>query len=211
VLLSLSHRLRATGGTELSLLYIGESGTPYTYVYDLDINGDAAPGPGITDAFNDPLYVPPALSGFPGSLGSAIAFGNLLAVEPCLSAWRGLIMARNECRSPAIHRLDLRASHSLQVRGTDVRFIADLLNALSLIGSDRGRVQTVPALVPILGVESRPPGDLGAPQESQPLSAWYAGGRVREADGRLRVLPPGTLDAAASRWQAQIGIEIRKR
>lgn len=211
VLLSLSHRLRATGGTELSLLYIGESGTPYTYVYDLDINGDAAPGPGITDAFNDPLYVPPALSGFPGSLGSAIAFGNLLAVEPCLSAWRGLIMARNECRGPAIHRLDLRASHSLQVRGTDVRFIADLLNALRLIGSDRGRVQTVPALVPILGVESRPPGDLGAPQESQPLSAWYAGGRVREADGRLRVLPPGTLDAAASRWQAQIGIEIRKR
>jgi hypothetical protein len=72
-------------------------------------------------------------------------------------------------------------------------------------------VQTVPALVPILGVESRPPGDPGAPQESQPLSAWYAGGRVREADGRLRVLPPGTLDAAASRWQAQIGIEIRKR
>jgi hypothetical protein len=34
---------------------------------------------------------------------------------------------------------------------------------------------------------------------------------VREADGRLRVLPPGTLDAVASRWQAQIGIEIRKR
>jgi hypothetical protein len=212
VLLSLSHRLRATRDTELSLLYIGESGTPYTYVYGLDINGDAAPGPGLTESFNDPLYIPPSLAGFPGALGSAAAFEDLLASEPCLAAWRGLIMARNECRSPAIHRLDLRASHALHIGGTELRLIVDLINALHLIGSDRGRVHTVPALVPILGVESPRTGNLlgPPPPESQPLNAWYAGARVRESDGRLRVLPPGTLDATASRWQAQIGIEIRR-
>ncbi|HSK18696.1 MAG TPA: carboxypeptidase regulatory-like domain-containing protein [Longimicrobiales bacterium] len=212
VLLSLSHRLRRAGGTELSLLYVGESGTPYTYVYGLDINGDAAPGPGLDDSFNDPLYVPATLSAFPGALGSAIAFEDLLQIEPCLAAWRGLIMPRNECRSPALHRLDLRASHALDVRGTEVRLVADLLNALHLLGSDRGRVVTVPALVPILDVESPRTGNLlgPPPPERVALNASYAGARVRSGTDRLHVLPPGTLDPAASRWQAQIGIEIRR-
>ena len=212
VLLSLSHRVRQAGGIELSLLYIGESGTPYTYVYDLDINGDAAPGPGLDQAFNDPLFVPTTLSAFPGALGSAIAFEDLLEIEPCLAAWRGLIMPRNECRSPAIHRLDLRASHTLRVRGAEMRLVADLLNALHLLGSDRGRILTVPALVPILGVQSPRTGNLlgPPPPEHATLNASFAGARVRGDDGRLHVIPPGTLDAAASRWQAQIGIEIRR-
>lgn len=211
VLLSLSHRIRATGGTELSLLYIGESGTPYTYVYGLDINGDAAPGPGLTESYNDAVYVPPSAASFPGGLASALAFENLLDLDPCLTRWRGLIMGRNECRSPAIHRLDLRASQAVRVGGTEVRFVADLLNALHLLGSDRGRVQTLPAVVPILGVESPRTNNLlgPPPPETTPLSAWYAGPRILGPDGRIQNLAPGTLDAAASRWQAQIGIEIR--
>lgn len=213
VVLSLSHQLAATGGTQLSLLYIGESGTPYTYVYGLDINGDGAPGAGLTESYNDPLYVPSALSGFPGGLSSAIAFEDLLRIDPCLARWRGSIMGRNECRSPARHRLDLRASHSLVIKGTEIRLIADLMNALHLFGSDYGRVQTLPAVVPILGVESpRTNNVLGPPPpERTALNAWYAGPRIRSADGRIRNLAPGTLDAEASRWQAQIGIEIRMR
>ncbi|MGH7446814.1 MAG: hypothetical protein ACRELT_04600, partial [Longimicrobiales bacterium] len=209
VLLSLSHQFRQTRGTQLSLLYVGESGAPFTYVYAFDINGDAVPGPGLTRSFNDPVHVPELLSRFPGSIGSAIAFAAMLDADPCLAAWGGSIVARNSCRGPAIHRLDLRASHTLRVRGTDLRFVADLLNVLHLIGSDRGRVQTVPSLVPLLGVQS--------PRQSEPLSnapgplqAWYAGPVIREADGRLRALLPYTLDPAASRWQAQIGIELRR-
>ena len=211
VLLSLSHVLRVAGGTELSLLYVGESGTPYTYVYGLDINGDAAPGPGLAESFNDPLYVPPLLSTFPGTLGSAAAFDALLRAEPCLAASRGTILRRNECRSPAVHRLDLRASHAVRVLGADVRFVADMMNVLDLIGSRYGNVQTVPPLVPILGVESpRTTNLLGPPPPHLvPLSAWYAGPRVRDGDGSVRLLAPGTIDTSASRWQAQIGIEIR--
>src|SRR5690606_35406957 len=160
-----------------------------------------------------PVYVPPSASSFPGGLASAIAFESLLDLDPCLARWRGLVMGRNECRSPAIHRLDLRASQALRVGGTEVRVVADLLNALHLLGSDRGRVQTLPAVVPILGVESPRTNNLlgPPPPERVPLSAWYAGPRILDADGRIQNLAPGTLDAAASRWQAQIGIEIRRR
>jgi hypothetical protein len=155
--------------------------------------------------------VPPLLSAFPGTLGSAAAFDALVRREPCLTARRGAILRRNECRGPAVHRLDLRAAQTVRLRGTAIRFVADVLNVLDLVGSRRGRVQTVPALVPILGVESPRTNNLAGPPPPHlvPLSAWYAGPRERAADGSLRSLAPGTLDAAASRWQAQIGIEIR--
>ena len=209
VLLSLSRRFRQTRGTQLSLLYVGESGAPFTYVYAFDVNGDAVPGPGLTESFNDPIHVTELLSQFPGSIASALAFAGMLDADPCLAAWRGATVTRNSCRGPATHRLDLRATHTVRLRGTDLHFVADLLNVLHLIGSDHGRVQTVPSLVPLLGVHSpRTPEPLS--NAPGPLQAWYAAPVSRDSDGRPRSLLPYTLDPAASRWQAQIGIEIRR-
>src|SRR3989449_2987145 len=51
------HKITASGtmnikwGVQLSLIYIGQSGGPYTYVVSNDINGDGFVG-------NDPVYVP---------------------------------------------------------------------------------------------------------------------------------------------------------
>src|SRR2546422_2176466 len=51
------HKITASGtmnikwGVQLSLIYIGQSGGPYTYVVSNDINGDGFGG-------NDPVYVP---------------------------------------------------------------------------------------------------------------------------------------------------------
>jgi hypothetical protein len=211
LLLSLSRHLTRSGDSEISLLYIGESGAPFTYVYGFDINGDGAPAPGLTEAFNDPLWVPQLISQFPGTLGSAAAFFGLLDADPCLAAMAGTVVARNSCRAPAIHRLDLRATHALRVGRTEVRLVADLLNLLHLLGSDRGLVYTVPSLVPILDVSSPRTHSPGPPPpEHQPLVAWFAGPRVRDADGSFRSLLPYSVDPARSRWQAQLGIEIRR-
>src|SRR3989442_10006585 len=55
------HKITASGtmnikwGVQLSLIYIGQSGGPYTYVGSNDINGEGFGG-------NDPVYVPPNLA-----------------------------------------------------------------------------------------------------------------------------------------------------
>ena len=49
---------RLLGGGRLSLLYVGQSGRPYSYVYADDINGDTYPGFGrALDLANDLIYV----------------------------------------------------------------------------------------------------------------------------------------------------------
>jgi hypothetical protein len=212
LLLSLSRRfLERAGGTELSLLYIGETGAPYTYVYSTDINGDGFPGVGTQNTFNDPLFVPGLVSQFPGSLASTAAFERMKQVDPCLAAWYGLTMPRNGCRGPSTHRLDMRATQSLRVAGSEVRLVADVINVLDLLGSRYGRIDRVTPLMPLLDVQiPRTRDPLQEAPERLPLVAWYNGAVIRDADGRLHSLPPYTMDAAASRWQAQIGFEIRR-
>jgi hypothetical protein len=211
LLLSLSRRfLEARGGTELSLLYIGESGSPYSYVYAADINGDGFPGPGTFETYNDLLFVPEQAVDFPGTLASAAAFERMKATDPCLASWWGLIIDRNACRGPAIHRLDLRAAQSLRVAGTELRIVGDLLNVLDLVGSRHGRVERVDPLVPLIDVQTPRIYEFGENPAYGELVAWYAGAVTRADDGRLSALAPYTLDSAASRWQAQIGIEIRR-
>jgi hypothetical protein len=212
VLLSLSRRfLERRGGTELSLLYIGETGAPYSYVYTADINGDGFPGTGTQDTYNDLIFVPDLLPDYPGTLGSAAAFERMKQVDPCLAAWYGLIIDRNACRSPATHRLDLRAGQTIRIGSTELRLVADVLNVLDLLGSRYGRVERVSPLMPLLDVEiPRSVNPLTLSPERLPLMAWYGGPVAPGQDGRMRSLPPYTLDAAASRWQAQIGVEIRR-
>jgi hypothetical protein len=202
-----SRALPRLGGTELSLVYTGQSGAPYSYVYGADINGDGYPGPGVAQLYNDLLYIPfsPGVD-MPASLGSAIAFNRLIEAQDCLRGMRGGILARNSCRAPMTHRLDLRAAYQFTVGGAVLRLSGDLLNALSLVGSRHGRVYTVAPLVPLIQpyrVAEYPPSNIGS------LEWWYGGATYRDSGGSVRSALPYTLDLAASRWQAQLGMEVR--
>jgi hypothetical protein len=212
LLLSLARSFASRAGESgVSVLYIGESGTPYTYVYSFDINGDAFPGTGTRDTYDDAIYVPFLPSEYPGSLGSAAAFHNMTSRDDCLAAWRGNVIGRNACRAPATHRLDLRLSHARRVAGAEVRLTGDVLNVLHLLGSRYGRIRHVAPLMPLLDVQSpRTTNPLEPSPATVPLNAWYAGPITRDDNGRIRALPPYTLDATASRWQAQLGLEIRR-
>jgi hypothetical protein len=207
LLLALSTRLLPRrGGTDVSLVYTGQSGAPYSYVYGLDVNGDGYPGAGVANVFNDLIYVPwsPGID-MPTSLGSAIAFNRLIESEDCLRGMRGGILARNACRAPMTHRLDLRLAQNLRLGGKDVRLVGDLLNLLHLVGSRHGRAYTVEPLIPIIQPYRVPqfPAGIG------PLEYWYGGATHRDAGGRVRSSLPHTLDLGASQWQAQLGFEIR--
>lgn len=121
------HRIIATGTyklptrTDISVIYQGNSGSPYDYVYG---NGDAN-ADGQTQ--NDLIYVPkdvrdPTEILFTGyndpTKAAAVAqqqasLDKFINSVPCLRESRGRILSRNACRSPWVNEVDLSVNQSL--------------------------------------------------------------------------------------------------
>ena len=196
------------GGTEITLLYIGQSGAPYSYVYEGDVNGDGFPGPGrATDLNNDLIYVPELISEFPGFIGSAISFQTLVDLEECLQDNVVRILFRNGCRTPWSNELDLRLSQTIRAGGARVQVVFDMLNLLNLLNDDWGLVHTVNPIVPMLRVDRAGAND---PTRTEPgiLRAFYTGPRARAGDGSLKAALPTVPSVPNSQWQAQLGVRV---
>jgi hypothetical protein len=125
--------------TDVSLYYIGESGTPFTYndstsngFGDLNADGTAA---------NDPIYVPrstndPAEIVFLGDIAGkqAAGFDKFIRDTPCLNRQRGRIVARNSCRGPWFSTSNASLRQSLpSFDGHSVSMQAEVFNLLNLL------------------------------------------------------------------------------
>lgn len=130
--------------TDISLYYIGESGTPFTY-------GDSTPaGRGDLNAdgtsANDPIYLPrnasdPSEIVFAGSDSAmqAAAFEQFISDTPCLRRQRGRIVVRNSCRGPWVNTTNLLLRQTLQtIRGHDVSLQVEVFNLLNLLNPSWG-------------------------------------------------------------------------
>ncbi|MEX2110918.1 MAG: TonB-dependent receptor [Gemmatimonadaceae bacterium] len=138
--------------TDLSLIYFGESGAPYSYIASGDLNGD-----GFT--LNDPVYVPnnaedPAEMAFLTSTffdpvaganrsytpaEQAAAFEQFINSTECLSESRGRILARNACDSPWTNTLNVSVRQSFRTfRLQHVTVQLDVFNFLNLLNDDWG-------------------------------------------------------------------------
>jgi len=139
--------------TDISLYYIGESGTPFTFgdstlqgMGDLNADGTAA---------NDPIYVPrnandPSEVVFAGldSAAQAAAFEKFIRETPCLQRQRGRIVARNSCRGPWVNTSNASVRQSLQtIRGHDVSLQLEVFNLLNLLNSSWGLLRLPNATV----------------------------------------------------------------
>ena len=135
-------------GTDLSFLYVGGSGFPYTYVAGGtagrgDLNADGAVG-------NDPIYIPRAAFDtaeirFGGSAAEVetqqAAFERFVDGATCLRNQRGRIMARNSCRSPWMSLTNLALRQTLpSVREQSLVFELQVFNLLNLLNSRWGRI-----------------------------------------------------------------------
>jgi len=202
--------LDALGGTEIALLYVGQSGAPYSYVYEGDVNGDGFPGDALAlDLSNDLVYVPSSLSDFPTGGVTTLLVESLIAQEPCLETSRGGIVARNACRAPWSHQLDLRITQNLRLGVASAQVYLDMLNVLNFLNSDWGRVERANPTVQILRVDGREPPPLGGEPEAQDLLVRYAGPiEVTDSGGR-RAVRPLVASVPDSQWQAQLGLRIR--
>lgn len=135
--------------TDLSLVYVGGSGFPYTYVAGGtqgrgDLNADGAIG-------NDPIYIPRtafdtaeiSFAGSPADVAAQqAAFERFIVESACLRGQRGQIMSRNSCRSPWMHLMHLALRQAIPApRNQAVALEIQVFNILNLLNRRWGRVQ----------------------------------------------------------------------
>ncbi len=152
------HKIVATGTysfptkTDLTLFYVGASGTPYDYVVNGDPNGD-----GIT--LNDPVYVPRDVynpneiqfttfqltqaDGTKRTVSIAeqqAAFNDFINGTPCLRNTRGRLLPRNSCDNPWVNQLNVALRQSLKTIGMqNVAVELQVFNFLNLLNSNWGK------------------------------------------------------------------------
>ena len=142
-------------GTGITLFYAGRSGTPFTYLYNGDLNGDGA-------FSNDLLYVPASASEIklvpfyirsgsqtiiaPNSATPAqqwAALDAFIKADPYLSTKRGQYVDRNGAETPWEHQFDVRLTQDFGaiVKGTKnkIQLTFDVFNVGNLLNKEWGR------------------------------------------------------------------------
>jgi hypothetical protein len=183
--------------TTVSAVYTGSSGSPFSYVYSGDLNGDGS-------SHNDLLYVPRNIdeiklvpSARPtGQVDTRTAqqiwadLDKFISNDPYLSSHRGEYTKRNGARTPWNHRTDVRIIQS--VKNVDITF--DITNFGNLLNKNWGKYYFVPNL---------------NNQNVYPLQ--YRSGRGVNSVPTFSFDPLSTTyqtDDLMSRWQMQMGIRI---
>jgi hypothetical protein len=183
--------------TTVSAVYTGSSGSPFSYVYSGDLNGDGS-------SHNDLIYVPRNIdeiklvpSARPtGQVDTRTAqqiwedLDRFISNDPYLSSHRGEYTKRNGARTPWNHRADVRIIQS--VKNVDITF--DITNFGNLLNKEWGKYYFVPNL---------------NNQNVYPLQ--YRSGRGVNSVPTFSFDPLNTTyqtDDLMSRWQMQMGIRI---
>ena len=139
------HKITITGnaalpyGFILGLIYVGQSGTPYTWTVNGDVNGDGISG-------NDLAFIPADASQI--TLADPKQYGdlaNFINSQDCLKSARGGFVKRGACRNPWQDTLDTRLSWLSPefAGGSHVEAQLDIFNLLNLLNSDWGHFNQV--------------------------------------------------------------------
>jgi hypothetical protein len=171
---------------DLSLIYVGISGTPFGYVVSGDANYD-----GIgTSQQNDMMYVPKDSADMhlanPAQWDTLNAF---ISSQSCLNSQRGQVMKRDSCRNPWRNFLNASLAWTLpQIKGQRLTITADVINLLHLISSDWGIIRTTSAF------------------EGQIALKRTGYDQVNERNIYQLALPVQNLQSTSfSRWRIQLG------
>jgi hypothetical protein len=175
----------------VSLFYNGQSGRPYSVLFNTDVNADGTIG-------NDLIYVPNNVSEVVVTGGTPQQLEDFIAADPGLSKNRGKIVPRNASRAPWTNSMDVRLALGVPFSGgkRKVEFTADLVNLLNLIDNQKGVFKFT---------------------ANQNISPIVYGG-IDAASGKpiynIATLAAATyskftIDDQRSRWQAQFGARIR--
>jgi hypothetical protein len=172
-----------------SIYYNGQSGRPYAYAYNTDVNGDGGTG-------NDLLYIP--LPGeFPFTNGTYDDLINFINLGDCSDAGMtpGTIVERNTCRGPWTNSIDFRLAVDVPINRVQAQVTFDLQNLINLFDSSKGLVEYATF------------------NQLQPIAATFNAATNTYTYSVNNVARPGGVrfsrDDLRSRWQGQIGLRLR--
>lgn len=196
--------------TTVGLVYTGQSGTPFSYVYYGDINGDdgsrISPTASLSTAGGaDLMYLPTDASQFAthGGLTPAqqfAAFQQYMASTKYMSKHLGQNTKINGDRTPFENHIDLHLQQDFIVyKSHTISITADVLNLTNLISHDWGHSYTI------------------SNQEAQPLDVDHL---QKNADGTVTPYwyfspqygldklthKPWSYSDYLSRWSMQLGV-----
>jgi len=187
---------------QMSLLYTGTSGSPYSVVYQGDVNNDGS-------SRNDLVFIPTVqsdiqLQDITDASGNIITsaneqwnqLNNYIEKNDYLRENRGNYAERNGGRTPWNHQLDAKFAFDIPFKNNkNIQLSLDVFNVLNLVNSNWGRLVFVPNvtnsnfnLLEFEGVEN-----------NQPVFQF-----TLDEDAT-----PWVLDAINSRWKAQLGVKYQ--
>ena len=203
-------------GFAVSAIYLGRSGTPYTFIVNGDANADAVGNKvGAFDRqADDAVYVPTgpgditlvrdsAVSSTVNALvpANAAAYDSLnkfINSVACLRENRGKILPRNACQNPWQNIFNARVAKTLHVGqgGRDVELIGEVYNVLNLLNSDWGLIRETGTLS-------------GAGTEDVALLRLRASDAANNRNAYDVTLPGReVVNTDASRWRMQLGARV---
>jgi len=140
--------------TDVSLIYFGEAGAPFSYIAsgDQNANGLTLDDPVYvpTDATTDMVFLANTINGVVYTPAEqAAAFNKFIDENPCLSENRGHLLPRNACTAPFTNTLNVSARQSFRTwHMQNVTLQLDVFNFLNLLNKNWGLQQT-PGTSPI--------------------------------------------------------------
>jgi carboxypeptidase family protein/TonB-dependent receptor-like protein len=185
----LPHKITASGSVtlpyrvNLSVIYVGQSGFPYSYTVQGDANGDGISG-------NDMVYVP--RDSFDITMKNPADYTTLNSYingEDCLRNNRGRLLPRNSCRNAWTNFLNARLGKVFPtVNGQSIEITADFFNVLNMISGDWGLIRQT------------------APFEEQAMLRLSGYDTTNNRGIYTLFLPPrNQVQINSSRWRIQLG------
>lgn len=118
--------------TTVSLIYDARSGTPFSWIYNGDANGDR-------QYANDLIYVPANENEVVMNSGNWDEFNNWIENTPSVNKYRGSHVPRGSAREPWTHFLDLRINQEVStIAGQKFEVTASLFNVLNFLNDKWG-------------------------------------------------------------------------
>jgi hypothetical protein len=114
-----------------SAYYRGQTGQPYSLVFNGDANGD-------TTSFNDIAYIPATADQVIVTGGTWDQLNAYLSQDPAAMNNRGQVPNRNTGTSPWTNQLDVRYAVSIPAGKTKVELSMSVLNFMNLLNKDWG-------------------------------------------------------------------------
>lgn len=187
---------------QASFLYTGTSGSPYSIVYQGDVNRDGS-------SRNDLVYIPRnrseiQLQDITNGTGNVVVsaqeqwnrLDRFIERNAYLRSNRGKYAARNGARTPWNHQLDAKFSYRLPLaKQQQLEISLDVFNVLNLLNKDWGRLVFVPNVVN----SSFNLLEFKGVTNNQPVYQFTIDEHAK----------PWVIDAINSRWKAQLGIKYQ--